>query len=388
MKRRLCMVVHGPYPLGEPRVAREARVANELGLDVEVLALRQRGEARKETVDGVLVRRLPIRHRRGCGLARMLVEYLGFTVLASAWLAAHPRRRCIVQIHNPPDFLAVAGLLPKLLGNRLIFDVHDLSPDIFSMRFDGQRGSRITGRLLRLSEQAATRLANQVITVHEPYRRELIARGVKPGKVSVVMNSLDETLLPDSLARVESDSFRVVYHGTITHWYGVETIVEAAARASSEITDLRVELYGDGDSLPAVRELASRHGLGNCFFASGTYLPHRDTLAAVVGASVGVIPNLANRLNRFALSSKLFEYVMLGIPVACSRLPTLEEYFGEDELLFFEPGNSADLARAFVMIAQDPAGAAQRAERARARCEGYRWQRNAELYAALLDRLY
>jgi len=74
---------------------------------------------------------------------------------------------------------------------------------------------------------------------------------------------------------------------------------------------------------------------------------------------------------------------MLGIPVACSRLPTLEEHFGEDELL----GNPAELARAFVAIAQDSAGAVQRAERARARCEGYRWQRNAEIYASLLDRL-
>lgn len=382
------MVVHGPYPLGEPRVAREARVARELGLDVEVLALRQPGEARSESVDGVLVRRLPIRHRRGCGLVRMLAEYLGFTVLATAWLALHPRRRRIVQVHNPPDFLAIAGLLPKLLGNRMIFDVHDLSPDIFSMRFDGKRGSRLANRLLRLTEKVATCLANQVITVHEPYRRELITRGVKPDKVSVVMNSLDESLLPEPAARVASDSFRVVYHGTITHWYGVETIVEAAAQASLEIPDLRVELYGDGDALPAVRELASRHGLDDRFSSSGAYLPHRDTLAAVSGASVGVVPNLANRLNRFALSSKLFEYVMLGIPVACSRLPTLEEHFGEDELLFFEPGDSADLARALLAIAQDPAGAAQRAERARARCEEYRWQRNAELYAALLDRLY
>lgn len=382
--RRLCMVVHGPYPIGEPRVTREAQVARELGLDVEVLALRRPGEVRSETVDGVLVHRLPIRHRRGCGLVRMLAEYLGFTTLATAWLALHPRRRRLVQVHNPPDFLVIAGLLPKLLGNRLIFDVHDLSPDLFAMRFDGKRGSRIADRLLKLTEKAATRLANQVITVHEPYRRELIARGVKPDKVSVVMNSLDESLLPDPAARAENNSFRVVYHGTITHWYGVATIIEAAARASSEIPGLRVELYGDGDALPAVRELASRYGLDGRFSSSGAYLPHRDTLAAVSGASVGVVPNLSNRLNRFALSSKLFEYVMLGIPVACSRLPTLEEHFGEDELLFFEPGDSADLARALTAIATDPASAARRAERARARCEEYRWHQSAKRYAALL----
>ena len=205
MKCRLCTVVHGPCPLGEPRVVHEARVASELGLEVGVLALRQPGEARSEMVDGVTVRRLPVRHRRGCGLVRMLVEYLGFTALATIWLMLRPRRRRIVQVHSPPDFLAIAGLITKLVGNRFILDVHDLSPDIFSMRLDGRRGSRIADRLIRLTEKAATRLASQVITVHEPYRRELIARGMKPDKVSVVMNSLDETLLPDPTVRAKSD---------------------------------------------------------------------------------------------------------------------------------------------------------------------------------------
>lgn len=381
------MVVHGPYPLAEPRVSREARVARDLGLDVKVLALRQPGEMRSEMVDGVMVRRLPIRHRRGCSSLRMLTEYVGFAFLAAAWLMLHPRRHRVVQVHNPPDFLAFAGLIPRMLGNPLIFDIHDLSPDVFAMRFDGRRGSRIADRILRFTEKVASRLATEVITVHEPYRHELINRGVRPGKVSVVMNSVDEALLPEPVPRIERGSFRIVYHGTITHWYGVETVVEAIALVRSEISEIRLELYGDGDALPSVRKLAHVLDLGDCFYSSDGYLPHSDTLAAVAGASAGVIPNLANRLNRFALSSKLFEYVMLGIPVACSRLPTIAEHFGEDELFFFEPGNADDLGRALSAIATDPVAAMQKAERARIRCEQYRWQKNAERYGALLERV-
>jgi len=51
MKGRLCIVVHGSYPLGEPKVARKSRVASELGFDVEVLVLQQRRGARKETFE-------------------------------------------------------------------------------------------------------------------------------------------------------------------------------------------------------------------------------------------------------------------------------------------------------------------------------------------------
>ena len=56
-------------------------------------------------------------------------------------------------------------------------------------------------------------------------------------------------------------------------------------------------------------------------------------LRAVQRRSVGVVPNLPTRLNRYALSTKLFEYVALGIPVVCADLPTIREHFSDDEVL-------------------------------------------------------
>ena len=40
VKGRVCMVVHGPYPIGEPRVARQARAATEAGFEVDLVAMR------------------------------------------------------------------------------------------------------------------------------------------------------------------------------------------------------------------------------------------------------------------------------------------------------------------------------------------------------------
>ena len=86
------------------------------------------------------------------------------------------RRYSVVQIANPPDFLVAAGVVPRLLGARIIFDVHDLAPDLFASRFEGRRGERVADALLRLLERAAIHLADEVVTVHEPYRQQLIAR--------------------------------------------------------------------------------------------------------------------------------------------------------------------------------------------------------------------
>lgn len=385
--RRLCTVVHGPFPLGEPRVARQVKVALDLGYDVDVVAMRQPGEAPCEEVGGARVLRLPIAHKRGRGAAGVLLEYAGFTALATLRVGAlaFRRRYSAIQVNNPPDFLIAAAIAPKALGARVIFDVHDLSPDMFSMRFDGRPGAALADRALRAMERWAARLADVVITVHEPYRQELGRRGVPKGKIAVVMNALDEALLPAATAPTEAgDGFRVVYHGTVTPHYGVQLLVEAASLLKGEIADLRVEVYGDGDAVPAIRARAAELGVADDVGVSGRYLPQEDVLERIRSARVGVIPNLPIGLNRYALSSKLFEYVALGVPVVSADLPTICAHFSDREVSFFRAGDAHSLADALLKIFRDPEGAATRARAALDRYEQYRWPANARRYAAVL----
>jgi glycosyltransferase involved in cell wall biosynthesis len=384
---RLCMIVHGPYPVGEPRVDRQAAAALEAGYDVEVVALKRESERGKEVVDGVLVVRLPIRHMRGGGIGRVLAEYLLFTVMATAIVGARAIRKRfqVVHVHNPPDFLIVAAVVPRLIGSRIIFDVHDPSPEMFSMRFPGRLGRSANG-LLRLLERLASLLADAVVTVHEPYRREMIARGIPGTKVAVVMNSLDERLLPPPERRSRMP-LRVVYHGTVTPAYGVDLLVEAAGRILAEFPQLRVEIIGEGDGLPNLNDQVRRLGISDKVAIDGEFIPHRDALERVQGASVGVVPNLPIPLNRFALSSKLFEYVALGVPVVSANLPTIRQYFSPDEIQFFEPGSADSLADALLAVLRDPQRTAARVERARRRYQAYRWDVNARKYLAILDRL-
>ena len=229
--RRLCMVVHGPYP--ENRVAAEALAAIDAGWSVDVVAMRRPGERAEEMVDGVRIYRLPMSRTRATGLVAAAREYFGFTFLATARVAALFRRRryAVVHVHNPPDFLIVASIVPKALGARVIFDIHDFAPELFSMRFCSKRGAEPAVRLLRLVERLVAGFADEVVTVHEPYRRALTTRGVPADKITIVLNSLDERLVPnEQQAPSGDDTFRVVYHGTITPHYGVELLVEAAAR--------------------------------------------------------------------------------------------------------------------------------------------------------------
>ena len=148
LSRRLCMVVHGPYPVGEPRVEREALAARQAGWEVEVIAMSREGESLHEIVDGIRVLRAPFSHRRGSGAAATVAEYARFAMFASMRLG-RARRFDVVHVHAPPDFLVFSAILPRLRGTRVVLDIHDLSSDMFAMRFGSRRGARAADSMLR-----------------------------------------------------------------------------------------------------------------------------------------------------------------------------------------------------------------------------------------------
>jgi glycosyltransferase involved in cell wall biosynthesis len=376
--------------VGEPRVEREAKAARDAGFGVEVVCLRGPGEPRREIIDGVAVRRLPLAHKRGASVVQTLLEYVGFTLMALALLTF---RRCpsVVHVHNPPDFLVAAAIPLKLRGATLLFDVHDLTPHMYDVRSAGRRGAKPVVAALRLVQRAACAVSDQVITVHEPYRRELVADGADAAKVTVVMNSADERLVARVIAEQQETAsteqpFTIAYHGTITGWYGVDLLVEALAQLRNGSSSARAVILGAGDALDEARTRAAELGVSERVEFSGCYLPIEQALAKVAGADCGVIPNRPSTLNRFALSSKLFEYVALGIPVVVARLETLAAHFGPDHVTFFEPGDSESLAAALDWVARHPDEASAKAHRAKQHATRYSWTANRERYVALLDR--
>ena len=232
---------------------------------------------------------------------------------------------------------------------------------MFDSRFGGRRGAAAADKVLKVVERAATRFAITSSRSTSRIVQELISRGVPSDRVTVVMNSVDERLLPQP-PRARSDGFRIVYHGTVTPHYGIELLVGAAAEAAKSVPDLRLEVYGGGDAVEAA--VARADGLGfRERLTVVSRLSRQDVLEAVSGASAGVVPNLPTRLNRFALSTKLFEYVALGIPAVVSDLETLRMYFGDGEVLFFRAGDEEALSRALVEVAVDPEAARGRARR-------------------------
>lgn len=372
------MIVHSHYPVGEPRGEREALALVEAGYDVEVICLRWPHEPAHETVGGVRITRLPVQHVRGVGAGRIAFEYMSFAMRATvAALKLHRRSAVdVVYVHAPPDFLIVTALIPRLLGSGVVLDIHDLSPHMFDARFGRGRLGTLAQRALRVVGLGACALADRVVTVHAPYRAELAAHGVPEKKILIVMNAPGETAIERASTRARtsgSKAFRVTYHGTVTHWYGVDLLVRAIAGLEDRVPNVEALILGEGDALEAAERLARGLGIADRIEFSGAYVSHEEALQRVATASCGVIPNRRSRLNRFALSSKLLDYVQLGVPVVVARLETLESHFSPDEVTFFEPDDPAALSEALAWVAENPDEARLKAGRAQQRAVEYSW---------------
>src|SRR5947209_16602567 len=105
------------YPY-EVRALRQAEAAADAGYDVDFICLRQPGEKKFEVHNGVRIYRVPLTRGYHGSLLITLMQWCWFLFLAGWKLAClHLKRRYdAVHVHNMPDFLVFAALLPKLLG--------------------------------------------------------------------------------------------------------------------------------------------------------------------------------------------------------------------------------------------------------------------------------
>ncbi len=390
--RRHCMVVHAYYPLGETRVQREALALIDRGYEVDVVCLRGPGEPAQAVHDGVAVHRLPVGRHRGRGMFVQLLEYLVFLLLAGGALTArHLRRRYdSVQVHNLPDFLVFAALVPKLTRTPVILDLHDLMPEFLAAR-TGMATTSLPVRLVRLQERVACGFADHVITVTDAWRSTLIARGVPAGKVSVVMNVADRRIFSPGDRLIgeppAGDGFHLVYHGTFTHRYGVDLILDAVGLLRDEVPGLTLTLLGAGDGREELVARRAELGLEACVAISDDMVDASELPARIRTAHAGVVPNRSDVFTDGLLPTKLLEYVAMGTPVIAARTPTIASYFDDDMVAFFEPGNAAALADVIRSLAEDRGRLGALAENAAAFNHKYDWESTAEGYAAVLESL-
>jgi glycosyltransferase involved in cell wall biosynthesis len=349
--KRAAMVMFSLYP-GDPRPRRAVDALLGEGMEVDLICLRSDNAPRREQVNGIKVLRVPLKNRRGGKLAYTF-QYAVFILISSMILALRSfiRRYDLVYVHNMPDILVVSALIPAAFGAKVILDLHDPMPELMTTIFNLDRDSLIVRLMGRIEKWSMAR-ADLVLTVNLACKRIFAVRSCRPEKIGVIMNSPDNEIFhfrtPQSYASANQGCdkrFVIMYHGSLVERNGLDLAVDALARVRESVPNAELRIYGARTLfLDRVMNAARSKGLD----AAIQYLgPKRleDLVTAIEDCDIGVIPNHRNAFTEINTPTRIFEYLALGKPVVAPHTPGIQDYFGDESLLFFESGNSEDLAQ-------------------------------------------
>jgi glycosyltransferase involved in cell wall biosynthesis len=387
-RRRAAVLLFSYYPAdNRPRRAAEA-LANE-GMDVELICLRKsRDEAAHEVVNGVAVTRLPLRRHRG-GAGAYVLQYSAFLISAFLLLLVRSctRRFDLVHVHNMPDFLVFAAVVPKLLGAKVVLDLHDPMPELMMTIF-GLGPTSAAVRLLEHLERWSIRFADLVFTVNTACKRIFASRSCPAEKIHIVMNSPDEEIFtprPASGPRAAPGRrFVMMYHGSILERNGLDLAVEALTKIRATVPAAELRIYGE--ATPFLERVLGRvrdQGLQDVVRYFGAKGP-KQVAAAIDDCDVGIIPNRRSIFTEINTPTRIFEYLSRGKAVITGRAPGVLDYFGEEDLYFFTLGDASDLARVMAHVSRHPAEVETVVKRGQDIYAAHRW---GEERRQLLDRL-
>jgi glycosyltransferase involved in cell wall biosynthesis/O-antigen/teichoic acid export membrane protein len=385
-----CMIVHAYYP-ADPRVRRETEALLDEGWTVDVICLRDRDELPIENCSGATVYRQPIRRHRGRGVAVYLLEYLVFFVLASfrlAWLFLR-HGYDVVQVHNMPDFLVFTALLPRLFGTRVVLDIHDVVPELYMSKFGGDSNHPVV-RMTRWVERRSIAFADHVITAGQPFQRKLIARGVPPHKVTVILNSADPRLFHpvhhNGNGYPSNGQFTLMYHGGLFERYGLDIAIRAVHRLRDTVPGLQLHIYGRGEAEDELGRLIAQLDLGKRVRLGG-FVPIDDIPELITKADLGVVPYRQDSFTDLLYPTKAFEYMAMGVPVILARTGAVVELFADVPDMFFQPDNVDDLAARILTLYQSPERRHRLLDAACKAYAPYTWESQRKEYLTLMQRL-
>jgi glycosyltransferase involved in cell wall biosynthesis len=377
----------------DKRVWPEALALVEAGYEVVVICPQgdERETAPFERVEGVEIHRYPAQFADGSTLG-YLREY-ATALWRMAWLAWRVGGRRgfdVVHACNPPDLLLLAALPLKLRGARLIFDQHDLVPELYECRF-GPGG--LLHRLARLAERITFRLADVVISPNESYRRLALQRGAKrPEDVFVVRNAPDASRMHPREGEPSLKRGRrhlLAYAGVMGPQDGVELAVQALGHLRRLRDDWHAVFVGDGDVFEGVRELARQVGIADRIEFTG-FLHEADGVPRVLAsADVCLAPEPKNPLNDASTMIKIAEYMAMGRPVVAFDLAE-SRFTAGSAAVYAEPNDASSFARCIDDLLDDPDRRATMGAQGRQRvANGLSWHHSQrhllDAYARALD---
>lgn len=265
----------------------------------------------------------------------------------------------LVHAHSP----CLNGMAALGLGVPVVYELRSLWEDSAVSSGTTTDGS-LRYRASRWLETHVLRRADAVTVICEGLREEVVRRGVPAERVTVMPNAVDPASLgagktPDPQPvrqRYALDGKTVLgFIGSFFSWEGLSLLLEALPGILRQRPDVRLLLVGSGEEEAALREQATRLGLGDSVIFAGR-VPHAEVDAAYAAIDILVYPRPSTRLTDLVTPLKPLEAMALGKLYVASDCGGHREMVRNRETgMLFKAGDAAALAGTVLELINDPA---------------------------------
>ncbi|MEB3212346.1 MAG: glycosyltransferase family 4 protein [Leptolyngbyaceae bacterium] len=366
----LIIVENLPVPF-DRRVWMEATALRKNGYEVSVICPMDATFSEPyEELEGIHIYRHPLPPDTS-SVTGYLKEYFAalsweFRLAQRVW---RERGFDIVHICNPPDLLfTVAAWFKMFKGVSVIFDHHDLNPELYIAKYD-RRDIFYHG--LRIAERLTFATADTVISTNHSYREVALTRGRKNlDDVFVVRSGPDLSRfcsVPRNDAYLNGRKYLVGYVGVMGEQEGIEYLLEAVRYLVYDCDrhDIQFVLIGRGPVIDQLKQMAIDLGIDEYVEFTGR-VSNEELLERLSTCDVCVNPDRKNDLNDKSTMNKIMEYMALGKPIV--QFDLLEgKRSAAGASLYAEPNNSIDFAEKIVELLRSPELRAEMAAEGRSR---------------------
>ena len=384
---RVCLVKYGFYE-NAASLMQFATALAERGDTAEVIALGRPGQPRSERIGGVVIRRLSVRSVDERDRLTYLMRILVFCFRSALFLTIRQLRLPydVIHVQSVPDFLVFTATIPKLLGARVILDVHELVPEFYAAKFnDGRRSVGFRGLLL--IEKLTAAFADHVMVPNPLWYARIVNRSSRPEKCSLMRYLADPKIFYPRPRRRSDGRFLVIYPGTLNLHQGLDVGIRGFARAAKFIPDAELHIYGEGPTKAKLKGMAESLGLTQRirFF---DMVPKNQLPEVLCDYDVAIVPKRGScAFGNEAESTKILELMATGVPVIVSKTKIDSIYHSSESVQFFESENDNDLAQSILLLASEPMLRARLVAKGREYFQRNNWETLKPKYFGILDNL-
>jgi glycosyltransferase involved in cell wall biosynthesis len=385
--QRACMLAYTFYE-NDGRVMRYAEALVQAGVQVDAIVLGRAGQAREAWIHGVRVLRVQTREKNERGKLTYLWRILQFLFRSMFEVSRqHQQHRYgLVHVHSVPDFEVFAAWWPKLRGAKIILDIHDIVPEFYAAKF-GVRHDSLVFKALTWVERASAGFANHVIVANDLWMERIAKRATRRDKCSSMINFPDTTVFNTGLRTRRNDGrFVLSYPGTLNWHQGLDIAIKAFAMALPQAPGMEFHIHGEGPAKAELTQWVTELNLIGKVHLHAP-LPLREIAQFMANADLGVVPKRNDAFGGDAFSTKILEFMALGVPVVAAATRVDQHYFNDSLLRFFSPGNETDLARALLDAYQNRARSTALAQKALQHAATQSWGLRKAGYLALVQTL-